>query len=54
MGWRPPVGSGGIGESGACSIRARYPHRQFGSDAARRFAECYLAMVRRVVDGTEP
>lgn len=32
----------------------RYPHRQFGSDAARRFAECYLAMVRRVVAETEP
>jgi NRPS condensation-like uncharacterized protein len=28
----------------------RYPHRLFSPDAARRFAQCYLAKIRQVAE----
>lgn len=34
--------------SGRLHLTVRYPHRLFGPDAARRFAECYLAQIRLV------
>jgi hypothetical protein len=41
---------GAVTIGGRLHLSFRYPHRLFGPDAARRFAECYVAHVRRVAD----
>ncbi|MDQ3106799.1 MAG: hypothetical protein M3Q68_03235 [Actinomycetota bacterium] len=42
---------GAVTVAGRLHLVFRYPHRLFGPDAARRFAECYVDHVRLVVDG---
>ncbi len=42
------IGAVTIGER--LHLAFRYPHRLLGPQAARRFAECYVAHVRRVAD----
>jgi hypothetical protein len=39
---------GAVTVAGSLHLTFRYPHRLFGPDAARRFAECYVSNVRRV------
>jgi hypothetical protein len=41
---------GAVTAGGRLHLTLRYPHRLFGPDAARRFADCYLAHVQRVAD----
>ncbi|MGI8686373.1 MAG: hypothetical protein ACR2MO_15020 [Acidimicrobiales bacterium] len=38
--------------SGRLHLTFRYPHRLFAPEAARRFAECYLAQIRLVATAT--
>lgn len=40
--------------AGRLHLAFRYPHRLFGHEAARRFAECYLAQIRLVVTAPPP
>lgn len=48
---RMPLGLsvGAVTVSGRLHLSFRYRHPQFGPEAARRFAECYLTQLRRVV-----
>lgn len=48
---RMPLGLsiGAITIGGRLHLAFRYRHPQFGPDAARRFAECYLTQLRRMV-----
>jgi hypothetical protein len=39
---------GAVTAAGRLHLTFRYPRRLLGRDGARRFAECYLAHVRRV------
>jgi NRPS condensation-like uncharacterized protein len=41
---------GAVTLNGRLHLTFRYPHRLFGPDAARRFAECYLRQVRLVAE----
>lgn len=41
---------GAVTAGGRLHLTLRYPHRLFGPDAARRFADCYVDHVRRVAD----
>ncbi|MDP8987804.1 MAG: hypothetical protein M3N11_05585 [Actinomycetota bacterium] len=42
---------GTVTVAGRMHLTLRYPHRLFGPDAARRFADCYLAHLRTVAQG---
>ena len=41
---------GAVTVGGRLHLTFRYPHRLFGADAARRFADCYLDHLRLVAD----
>lgn len=41
---------GAVRVGGRLHLSFRYPRRLFGPDAARRFAECYLAQIRSVAE----
>ncbi len=41
---------GAVTVGGRLHLTFRYPHRLFGPDAARRFAECYLRQLRLVAE----
>lgn len=41
---------GAVTVGGRLHLTLRYPHRLFGADAARRFADCYLGHLRSVAD----
>jgi hypothetical protein len=41
---------GAVTAGGRLHLTLRYPHRLFSTDAARRFADCYLDHVRRAAD----
>jgi len=45
---------GAVTVAGRLHLTFRYPHRLFGPDAARRFAECYLRHLRLVADCATP
>ena len=47
---------GVVAVDGRPRLSLRYPHRLFGADAARRFADCYVAQLRAVAveDGRGP
>jgi hypothetical protein len=45
---------GAVTVAGRLQLTFRYPHRLFGPDAARRFAECYLRHLRLVADCATP
>jgi hypothetical protein len=45
------VSIGAVTVQGRLHLTFRYPHRVFGPDGARRFADCYLAHLRRVAEG---
>ncbi len=41
---------GAVTVAGRLHLTFRYPHRLFSADAARRFADCYLAQIRQVAE----
>jgi NRPS condensation-like uncharacterized protein len=45
---------GAVTLSGRLHLVLRYPRRLFGADAARRFADCYLAQIRSVAKSRMP
>lgn len=45
---------GAVVMSGRLHLAFRYPHRLFGPQAARSFAECYLAQIRLVATAPPP
>jgi hypothetical protein len=41
---------GTVTVAGCLHLTFRYPRRLFSPDAARRFAECYVAKVRQIAE----